>query len=66
MANFKKMNVDDATRKSVDLLLDNAFKRNKVAFKKPKLSKREKQEIRDLLKNLQDGVKNLTKQQTDK
>ncbi|OCA91897.1 hypothetical protein [Pseudobacillus wudalianchiensis] len=58
--NFKKQQ-DSLARTSMDLLINELFKKHGVKMSKPKLSAREKRELQNLVKDLKKNVENLTK-----
>ncbi|RHW36813.1 hypothetical protein D1B33_10515 [Lysinibacillus yapensis] len=53
--------VTSLTNQSINLLVDNIFRRQGVKMRKPTLSTQEKRDLRKLLMNLQDRVEKLTK-----
>lgn len=58
--NFRKQQ-DSIISSSMDLLINELFKKHGVKMSKPKLSAREKKELQNLLKDLKQNVQSLTK-----
>jgi len=52
---------ENLSRKSVDLLLNSILKKNGASLRRPTLSMKEKQELKRLIKDLQQSVNSLTK-----
>lgn len=64
MAGHYRKKQNSLTSRSVDLLLNDLFNKHGVKMNKPKLGMREKQELKNLLRDLQNNVQNLTKKVT--
>ncbi|SEQ24318.1 hypothetical protein SAMN05216232_2009 [Virgibacillus subterraneus] len=60
MGNNREFN--NISKKSIDMLINSTFKRHGVSLDKPqKITLKEKQELKNLVKELQKGVTSLTK-----